>query len=74
MPVPSQLRQWHNEIQAVKRARPDLSHGEAMALASAMRKGKSVGAKKKGRKPKGKKGGNVGQVLGTVASFLPFLL
>ena len=76
MPVPSQLKQWHAEVAAVKRARPSLSHGEAMQVASQMRRGRKP-AMKKGRKPamkKGKRGGNVtADIMKSVLPFLSFL-
>ena len=64
MAVPVQLKQWANEVKAVKKANPSLSHKQAMQVASGMRRK----AGKPKAKPKGKRGGNFLDTLGTVAS------
>jgi hypothetical protein len=66
MAVPVQLKQWANEVKAVKRANPSLSHKEAMQVASGMRR--KAGKPKAKPKPKGKRGGNFLDTLGSVAS------
>ena len=57
MPVPTQLKQWNEEVQAVKRRFPQLTHAQALKVASKLREAKPASRKPASKKPASKKSG-----------------